>query len=45
MDLDGRVYFKIFRISYSDVNYEEYRRIIDAICLLIKRYDYKISEM
>ena len=26
MDLDGRVYSKIFEVSYSDVKFEEYRR-------------------
>ncbi len=45
MDLDGRVYFKIFKVSYSDVNYKEYRRIIDAIWSLTKRYNHKISEI
>jgi len=45
MDLDDKAYSKIFRISYSDVKFEEYRRIVDVIWILIKRYDHEISEI
>jgi len=31
MDLDGKAYSKIFGISYSNVKFEEYKRIADAI--------------
>ncbi len=45
MDLDGRAYSKIFEISYNDVKFEEYRRIIDIIWFLTKSYNHKISGM
>ena len=45
MDLDSRAYSNIFGISYNDINYEEYKRIVEAICPLTKRCDYKIPEI
>ena len=45
MDLDGRAYSKIFGVSYNDVNYEEYRRIVDAIWPLTKRRDHETPAM
>jgi hypothetical protein len=29
--LDSRTYSKLIEVSYSDVNFEEYRRIVDSI--------------
>src|SRR6266496_4937927 len=45
MDLDSRTYYKLVRVSYSDLNFEEYRRIVDALGLLAGRYDHKTPEM
>src|SRR6266496_1992292 len=45
MDLDSRAYYKLIRISYSDVNFEEYRRIVDTLGPLAGRYDHEIPEM
>jgi len=45
MDLDSRTYFKLIEVSYSDVNFVEYRRIVDAIGPLTKRCDHEIPEM
>src|SRR6266498_5523331 len=44
MDLNGRAYSKIFGVSYSDVKFEEYRRIVDAIWPLTKRRDHETPE-
>src|SRR6266540_5133417 len=45
MDLDSRAYSKLFRVSYSDVNFEDYRRILEALCLLGDRYDHETPEI
>src|SRR2546421_7510390 len=45
MDLDSRTYFKLNLVSYGDVNFEEYGRIVDAIWPLTKRRDHEIPEM
>ena len=45
MDLDSRTYSKLVGVNYSDVNFEVYRRIVDALGLLTGRYDYEIPEM
>ena len=45
MDLDSRTYSKLNLVSYGDVNFEEYERIVDAIWPLTKRRDYETSEM
>ena len=45
MDINGRAYSKIFGISYSDVKFEEYRRISDVIGLLAKRHNHETPEM
>jgi len=34
MDLDSRAQYKLVSIGYSDVNFEEDRRILEALCLL-----------
>ncbi|RGB28530.1 hypothetical protein C1646_767718 [Rhizophagus diaphanus] len=34
MDLDSRAQYKLVSIGYSDVNFEEYRRILEALCPL-----------
>ncbi len=31
MDLDSRAYSKIFGVNYSDVKFEEYKKIVNAI--------------
>src|SRR5205823_13099290 len=47
MDLDSRAYSKILLLgnSLSDVNFEEYRKILEALCLLGMRYDHETPEM
>ena len=45
MDLDSRAYSKLLGVGYSDVNFEEYRRILEALCLLGERYDHETPEM
>jgi len=45
MNLDSRTCFKLVGVSYSDVNFEVYRRIVDALGPLTGRYDHKIPEM
>ena len=45
MDLDSRAQYKLVSVGYSDVNFEEYRRIVDAIWPLTKRRDHETPEM
>src|SRR6266480_223822 len=45
MDLDSRAQYKLVSVGYSDVNFEEYRRILEALCPLGERYDHETSEM
>src|SRR4051812_13693491 len=47
MDLDSRAYSKILLLGnrFSDVNFEEYQKILEALCLLDMRYDYKTPKM
>src|SRR6266496_5805929 len=45
MDLDSRTYSKLNLVSYGDVNFEEYGRIVDAIWPLTKRRDHETPEM
>ncbi|GES74877.1 hypothetical protein GLOIN_2v1834454 [Rhizophagus clarus] len=45
MDLDGRAYSKLIGVRYSDVNFEEYRRIVDAIGTLAEKHDHETPEM
>jgi len=45
MDLDSRAQYKLVSVGYSDVNFEEYRRIVDALGPLTGRYNHEIPEM
>ena len=45
MDLDSRAYSKLVGVSYSDVNFEEYRRILEALDSLAERRDHETPEM
>ena len=45
MDLDSRTYFKLSSVGLGNVNFEEYRRIFEALCLLGERYDHETPEM
>ena len=45
MDLDSRAQYKLVSVSYSDVNFEKYRRILEALCPLGERYDHETPEM
>src|SRR6266498_3323009 len=45
MDLDSRAQYKLVSVGYSEVNFEEYRRIVDVLGSLIGRYDHKTLEM
>jgi len=45
MDLDSRAQYKLVSVGYSDVNFEEYRRILEALCPLGERYDHETPEM
>ena len=45
MDLDSRAQYKLVSVGYSDVNFEEYRRIVDALGSLTGRYDHETPEM
>src|SRR5262249_3933500 len=45
MDLDGRAQYKLISVGYNDVNFVEYRRILEALCSLDERYDHETPEM
>src|SRR3990170_6735146 len=45
MDLDSRAQYKLISVGYSDVNFEEYRRILEALYPLGVRYDHETPEM
>src|SRR5436305_15136020 len=45
MDLDSKPYFKLNQVSYSDINFEKYRRIVEAIWPLTKIRDDETPEM
>src|SRR3989337_1751581 len=45
MDLDSSTYYKLRSVSFSNPNFKEYRRIIEALCLLGERYDHETPEM
>ncbi len=45
MDLDSKAQYKLVFIGYSNVNFKEYRRILEALCPLGEWYDHKIPEM
>ncbi len=45
MDLDSRAQYKLVSVGYSDVNFEEYRRILEALCPLGEQYDHETPEM
>ena len=36
MDLDSNAQYKLVSVGYSDVNFEEYRRILEVLCSLGK---------
>ena len=45
MDLDSRAYSKLFSLRLSDVNFEEYQRIFEALGSLAERRDHESPEM
>ncbi len=45
MDLDRKAYFKLYSSNFNDINFEEYRRISEAIGILAERYNYEIPEI
>src|SRR3989442_15638281 len=45
MDLDSRAHYKLVSVGYNDVNFEEYRRILEVLCPLGERYDHETPEM
>ena len=45
MDLDNRAQYKLVSVGYSDENFEEYRRILEALCPLGEQYDHETPEM
>src|SRR6266542_574097 len=45
MDLDSRAQYKLVSVGYNDVNFEEYRRILEVLFPLGERYDHETSEM
>src|SRR2546430_3302050 len=45
MDLDSRTYSKLNQVSYGDINFEKYRRIVEAIWPLTKIRDHETPEM
>src|ERR1700722_14783 len=45
MDLDSRAQYKLVSVGYSDENFKEYRRILEALCPLGERYDHETPEM
>ena len=45
MDLNSRTYSKLNQVSYGDVNFEKYRRIVEAIWSLTKIHDHETPEM
>ena len=45
MDLDRKGYAKLLSLRLSDVNFKEYRRILEALCLLGIWYDHETPEM
>jgi hypothetical protein len=45
VDLDSRAQYKLVSVGHSsDVNFGEYRRILDALYPLAERYDYEMPE-
>ena len=45
MDLDSRAYSKLSSGRIGNTNFEEYRRILEALWLLGNRYDHEIPEI
>ena len=45
MDLDSRAQYKLVSVGYSNINFKEYRRILEALCPLGERYDHETPEM
>ena len=45
MDLDGSAYSKLVGVGYYDVNFVEYRRLLDVIAPLTGRRDHETPEM
>ena len=45
MDLDSRTYSKLNQVSYGDINFEKYRRIVEAIWPLTKIRDHETPEI
>jgi hypothetical protein len=45
MDLDSRAYYKFILVGHSNVNFEEYQRILEALGPLAERQDHEIPEM
>jgi hypothetical protein len=45
MDLDSRAYSKLVSVTLGNVNFVEYRRILEALCPLGDRYDHETPEM
>ena len=45
MDLNSRAYFKLISLRLSDVNFEEYQRILEALDSLAERQDHETPEM
>ena len=45
MDLDNSTYYKLRSVSFGNTNFEEYQRILEALCPLGDRYDHETLEM
>ena len=45
MDLDSRGHYKLISVSLSNVNFEEYRRILETLGPLAERQDHETPEM
>jgi hypothetical protein len=43
-NLDSRAQYKLSSVGLSNANFGEYRRILEALCLLSERYDHEIPE-
>jgi hypothetical protein len=45
MDLDSRAQYKLISVCYGDINFNEYKDILERLGPLAKRHDHKTPEM
>ncbi|CAG8749539.1 15535_t:CDS:1, partial [Cetraspora pellucida] len=45
MNLNSRAQYKLVSVSCSDINFKEYKRILEALYPLDEQYNHEISKM